>query len=289
MLKKNTGLSLSTNAIIIALLALNLVIGLAGMLKEDGAMKLEKLRAGWADNFAAIMDFYKSDAYKKQQSDSIPALLEQMAGTEPTAQAPTDTAPTGTAPTASESVKNAVAAIVDEAYIRGGEGTRYTLLEYSDLECPFCKRHFQAGTIKSLVAQFPDKINYSLRHFPLQIHANAQMAAEALECAAELEDSEAYYDLMGSIFNLPSISKDAIITEAGNLGINASSFTTCLDSGKYTSKVQAQMNEGQSLFGIRWTPGNVIVDTETGRFVAIPWAFPLEKFVQELETLMASE
>jgi len=46
MLKKNTGLSLSTNAIIIALLALNLVIGLAGMLKEDGAMKLEKLRAG---------------------------------------------------------------------------------------------------------------------------------------------------------------------------------------------------------------------------------------------------
>lgn len=289
MFKKKSEMTLSTNTIIIWLLILNLVVGLAGFLQEDGAIKLEKLRAGWAENFAAIMDFYKSDTYKQQQADSIPALLEQMAGTEPTAQAPTDTAPSGSIPTASQSVKDAVASIVDEAYIRGEQGTRYTLLEYSDLECPFCKRHFQAGTIKSLVAQYPDKINYAMRHFPLQIHANAQMAGEALECAAELEGTEAYYDLMGSIFNLPSISKEAIIDEAGKLGINAANFTTCLDSGRYTSKVQAQMNEGQSLFGIRGTPGNVIVDTETGRFVAIPWAFPLEKFVQELETLIANE
>jgi hypothetical protein len=49
------------------------------------------------------------------------------------------------------------------------------------------------------------------------------------------------------------------------------------------------MNEWQSLFWVRWTPWNVIIDSETGRFVAIPWAFPLEKFVQELETLIASE
>jgi len=286
MFKKNPGTSIPTNIIIIVLLVLNLAVGLAGFLKEDWAMKLEELRAGWADNFAAIMDFYASDTYKKQQADSIPALLEQMAGTAPTAPAPTDIAP---APTANWSIKDAVESIVAEAYIDWKKGTRYTLLEYSDLECPFCKRHFQAGTIKALVAQYPDKINYAFRHFPLAIHANAQMSSEALECAAEIEDTQAYYDLAGSIFNLASINKDAVIAEAGKLGMNTTKFTECLDSGKYTSKVQAQMNEGQSLFGIRGTPGNVIVDTETGRFVAIPWAFPLEKFVQELETLIASE
>lgn len=289
MFKKKPVISLSINTIIIALLVLNLAIGLAAILKEDGAMKLEKLRAGWAENFAAIMDFYKSDTYKKQQADSIPALLEQMAGAEPTAQAPTDTAPTGTTPTANASVKDAVANIIADAYIDGKKGTRYTLIEYSDLECPFCKRHFQAGTIKALIDQYPDQINHAFRHFPLQIHANAQMSAEALECAAEIEGTEAYYDLVWAIFNLASISKDGIISAATGLWINTSKFTTCLDSGKYTSKVQAQMNEWQSLFGVRWTPGNVIVDTETGRFVAIPWAFPLEKFVQELETLIASE
>ncbi len=289
MIKKNIGTTLSTNTIIIALLVLNLVLWLAGFVKEDWALKLEKLRAGWAENFAAIMDFYESDTYKQQQADSIPALLEQMAGNEPTAQAPTDTAPTWAAPTASASVKDAVANIVADAYIDGKEGTRYTLLEYSDLECPFCKRHFQAGTIKALVDKYPNQINHAFRHFPLQIHASAQISAEALECAAELEGTEGYYDLAWAIFNLASISKDGIISAADSLWINTSKFTTCLDSGKYTSKVQAQMNEGQSLFGIRGTPGNVIVDTETGRFVAIPWAFPLEKFVQELETLIASE
>jgi protein-disulfide isomerase len=287
MLKKKTAMSLSTNTVIIALLALNLIVGLAGFAKEDGAIKLEKLRAGWAENFAAIMNFYASDTYKQQQAESIPALLEQMGWNNPTAQAPT--APAPTAPAANASIKDAIANIVGEAHIRGKQWTRYTLLEYSDLECPFCKRHFQAGTIKSLVAQYPDTINYAIRHFPLQIHANAQMAGEALECAAELKNTQAYYDLTAGIFNLWSINKDAVIAEAGKLGINAASFTTCLDSGKYTSKVQSQMSEGQSLFGIRGTPGNVIVDTETGRFVAIPWAFPLEKFVQELETLIASE
>lgn len=289
MLKKKMETTLSTNTIIIVLLALNLAVWLAGFVQEDWAMKLEKLRAGGAENFAAIMDFYESDAYKKQQADSIPALLEQMAGNNPSAQAPTDTAPVPTSPTASASVKDAVASIVADAYIDWKKGTRYTLLEYSDLECPFCKRHFQAGTIKSLVDKYPNQINHAFRHFPLQIHASAQISAEALECAAEIEGTEAYYDLAWAIFNLSSISKDGIISAASSLWINAGKFTTCLDSGKYTSKVQEQMNEGQSLFGIRGTPGNVIVDTETGRFVAIPWAFPLEKFVQELETLIASE
>lgn len=288
MFKKKTEMSLSTNTIIIWLLILNLVVGLAWFLQEDGAIKLEKLRAGWAENFAAIMDFYKSDTYKQQQADSIPALLEQMAWN-PGAQAPTDTAPTPTTPTANASVKDAVAGIIDEAYIDWKEWTRYTLLEYSDLECPFCKRHFQAGTIKALIDKYPDQINHAFRHFPLQIHANAQMSAEALECAAEIEGVEAYYDLVWAIFDLTTINKDWIVSAAGNLWINETEFTACLDSGRYTSKVQAQMNEGQSLFGIRGTPGNVIVDTETGRFVAIPWAFPLEKFVQELETLIASE
>jgi hypothetical protein len=46
MLKKKTAMSLSTNTVIIALLALNLIVGLAGFAKEDGAIKLEKLRAG---------------------------------------------------------------------------------------------------------------------------------------------------------------------------------------------------------------------------------------------------
>jgi protein-disulfide isomerase len=135
------------------------------------------LRAGGKENFAAIMDFYKSDNYKQQQAENIPSLLKQMeqSGSNPT---PTDpqAGSTATAPTTNTSIKEAIAKIRTDGYVQGKENARYTLVEYSDLECPFCKRHFQNGTIKSLVDQYPDQINYVLRHFPLQFHANAKMA-----------------------------------------------------------------------------------------------------------------
>jgi hypothetical protein len=69
------------------------------------------------------------------------------------------------------------------------------------------------------------------------------MAGEALECAAELKNSQTFYDMAAKLFSLPSINKDATIAAAGELGINTTRFTECLDSGKYTSKVQTQMNE----------------------------------------------
>jgi len=69
------------------------------------------------------------------------------------------------------------------------------------------------------------------------------MAGEAIECAAELDDDQAFYSMTEKIFALSSITKDLVITAAGELGINTTRFTECLNSGKYTSKVQAQMSE----------------------------------------------
>lgn len=276
---------------IVALLVLNLAVWLAWLLKEDGAIKLEKLRAWWADNFASIMSFYESDEYKKQQSDNIPTLLEQLKGWSEN-PAPTQAAnPTPSAgATANETIKAALEDIQENAYIQWKKNTRYTLLEYSDLECPFCKRHFQNGTVEALLEKYPDDINHVFRHFPLtSIHPNAQLASEAAECAAEAKGSDAFYELIEEMFNLPSLSRDAIVAAASSIGISESSMNACLDSGKFSNKVNEELNEGQSLFGIRWTPGNVIVDNETGRFVAIPWAYPIDKFVLELDNLMANE
>ncbi len=286
-MKKNNNSQI--HSLIIILLVLNLIVALAWLLKTDGAIKLEKLRAWWAENFAAIMDFYKSDQYKQQQNESIPMLLEQMAGSEawtnnnqpPQAQEPTQ----GQNSVSVEAINN----ILADGYIQGNTEARYTVLEYSDFECPFCKRHHDNGTIQALIDTNPDTVNYMLRHFPLQNHPNAQIASEATECAAELQGAESFYDMKAAIFTLDNVTRDGIIQVATWLGINQSDFISCLDSGKYTEKVKAQMAEWQSLFGVRGTPGNVIIDTETGRFVAIPWAFPLEKFEEELQILIANE
>jgi thioredoxin-related protein len=41
------------------------------------------------------------------------------------------------------------------------------------------------------------------------------------------------------------------------------------------------------LFGVSGTPGNVIVDKQTGKFILIPGAYPPEKFIEEIEKMKA--
>lgn len=59
----------------------------------------------------------------------------------------------------------------------------------------------------------------------------------------------------------------------------------CRFSGRHTQTVNNQTNEWRTLFGVNGTPWNVIVDRETWKFVAIPWAYPVEKFIEEIEKL----
>jgi hypothetical protein len=64
------------------------------------------------------MSFYKSDTYKQQQSESIPMLLEQMKGANPTPNAPQAAEPTPSAPSANTSIKDAIAQIKSDGYIQ---------------------------------------------------------------------------------------------------------------------------------------------------------------------------
>ncbi|MDD3896751.1 MAG: thioredoxin domain-containing protein [Candidatus Peribacteraceae bacterium] len=78
-------------------------------------------------------------------------------------------------------------------HIRGDKNAAYSLIEYSDFECPFCARHWP--TMNQLIADDSD-VNWVYRHFPLGFHPQAQPAAEASECAAEQGKFWEYADLL---------------------------------------------------------------------------------------------
>lgn len=78
-------------------------------------------------------------------------------------------------------------------------GSTITIIEYSDLECPFCKRFH--GTMNEVVESFgEDKITWVYRHFPLNIHPTAPKQAEAVECARELGGNNASKKMISAIF-----------------------------------------------------------------------------------------
>ncbi|MBP7841425.1 thioredoxin domain-containing protein [Patescibacteria group bacterium] len=170
-----------TTGLLIAVLA----VGIINLALPDGAIKMEKLRAGGAENFAKVVELYSSEGYKSQQKTAIDGALAQFGGEgnpTPTVEAPT----TDTATNGGDDMKSELANIKKNAYIEGNPNARLTVLEYSDLECPFCKRHHQNGTIAKLLKNYPDDVNHIFRQFPLNnIHPDAQKAAEATECAGD--------------------------------------------------------------------------------------------------------
>jgi len=90
--------------------------------------------------------------------------------------------------------------IPEDVYILGNSDAEITWIEYSDLECPFCKKLHLAGTIDAVMKKYEGNVNFIFKHFPLDFHANAQKEAEAAECVGELAGGELYYKFINTIF-----------------------------------------------------------------------------------------
>ncbi|MEK7500111.1 MAG: DsbA family protein, partial [Patescibacteria group bacterium] len=73
--------------------------------------------------------------------------------------------------------------ITSEDHIRGPENAKITILEYSDLECPFCKIFH--NSMEQIVKEYPNDVRWVFRHAPIpQLHPNAPAMANVAECAA---------------------------------------------------------------------------------------------------------
>ena len=119
-------------------------------------------------------------------------------------------------------------------------------------------------------------------HFPLNIHPQAQKGAEGVECAKEVS-TENGWKFVAGVFGKTLSSEQTIYDVAKEIGLDEAKFKECLTSGKYASKVQTQMSEGSSLFGINGTPGNVIVNTENWEYVVVAGAYPASEFEKTLD------
>lgn len=161
-------------------------------------------------------------------------------------------------------------------------------VEYSDLECPFCAKFHNEGTIKQVTDKYPNDIQISFHHFPLNFHQNAQKAAEALECMAEQKWVEWYYSLIESSYtkyNNNNFNFDGFYELAADLGADVEVLKTCTDSGKYAQKVIDQMNFWAETFGITGTPGNALINLKTGEYAVISGAYPASQFEAVLEKI----
>jgi protein-disulfide isomerase len=139
--------------------------------------------------------------------------------------------------------------VPSDAPSRGPQGAPVTLVEFSDYQCPFCKRAHD--TVEQLVAAYPKDIRLIFMDYPLPMHNRAAAAAEAARCAGEQGKYWEYGDhLMKTAGDL---SDDNLKQRATDLSLDAAAFETCISSTKHEPAVQSDFTEGNRV-GVSGTP-----------------------------------
>jgi len=155
----------------------------------------------------------------------------------------------------------------------GDRSAPVTIVAFSDFQCPFCAR--VEPTLKEIRRAYANKVRIVWKDFPLTtIHPQAFKAAEASHCAAE---QKRYWDYHDRLFaNQSQMTVTDLKSHAAALGLDTEAFGQCLESSRYSARVQQSLNAGAKL-GVEATPTLLI----NGRTVS--GAQPTEVFARIID------
>jgi protein-disulfide isomerase len=168
---------------------------------------------------------------------------------------------------------------IQGAYALGPQDAPITIIEFSDFQCPFCRR-WHDEVYEPLLAAYPGQVRMVYRNLPLtSIHPDAFSAAEAAMCAG---DQDAFWPYHEKLFSSESLGSEVYTRYAQELSLDMPSFETCMREHKFQEAVQIDSDFAIDL-GISSTPTFFI------NGLAIVGAQPLDVFKQVIDKELAGE
>jgi len=132
--------------------------------------------------------------------------------------------------------------VTKDDHIRGNPNAKVFIVEYSDLECPFCKVFH--NTMQEVMKDYGDNgdVAWVFRHFPIDsLHSRARNEAYASECANEQGGNISFWKYIDRLNEITE-SNDKLDPKqlpeiAKFIGLDVNAFNTCLASGKYADRI----------------------------------------------------
>jgi len=161
---------------------------------------------------------------------------------------------------------------------KGNPKAPVTIIEFSDYQCPFCKK--AEPTVQEVLKVYgPDKVRFAYRNFPLPMHTDARPAAEAAGCAAEQGKFWEYHEKLMAAKDLSPANLQTMATE---LGMDKKKFDDCYAAEKFKGDIEKDVKAGEEA-GVNGTPAFFI----NGRM--LDGAQPFEKFKEVIDEELAAQ
>ena len=171
-------------------------------------------------------------------------------------------------------------------HIRGNPDAPVKIVEYSDTECPFCKRFHT--TMQEVMSEYgkDGKVAWVYRHFPLdQLHSKARKEAVALECANEQGGNDKFWSYADRLYEVTPANNGLDPAElpkiAQYVGLDTAKFNTCLASTKYDKHIEDEVQNAQATGG-NGTPWSIVVG-KNGKKYPLSGAQPLSAIKQLID------
>lgn len=167
---------------------------------------------------------------------------------------------------------------VGDAPFKGKADAKVTIVEFSDFQCPFCSKGAQVLT--ELEKKYGNKIKIAFKNYPLPFHAQAKTAAAAALCAND-QGSKYFWKMHDAMFaDQTKLDVENLKATAKKIGLKETEFKNCLESDKFKTKIESDLNEGQAL-GLKSTPTFYV----NGKLIT--GAQPIEVFSEVIDEELA--
>jgi protein-disulfide isomerase len=172
--------------------------------------------------------------------------------------------------------KNPVKIEAGNAPVKGNPSAKITIIEFSDFQCPYCKRGYE--TMEKVLEAYPNDVKVAFKQLPLDFHKEATPAAKASLAAHKQGKFWEYHaELFKNQGKLGSAYYDEL---AKTLGLNVDKFK----KDKASPEIEKQVKEDAALgaqHGIQGTPGFFV------NGIAVKGAYPVEHFKMIIDKLLA--